>query len=49
MAPPSLPQMATRRQQRNPELKSVLREKDFRKFDMERAFKILKDVADLIG
>jgi len=40
--------LAQLRQQLDTELKSVLREKDFREFDMERAFKIVKDVADLI-
>lgn len=31
------------------ELKTVLREKDFREFDLERAFGIVKDVAAVIG
>jgi len=30
-------------------LKTVLREKDFREFDLEQAFRIVKDVADIIG
>lgn len=37
------------RQQLDRELKTVLREKDFREFDLERAFGIVKDVAALIG
>jgi predicted nucleotidyltransferase component of viral defense system len=41
--------LATLRQQLDTELKTVLREKDFREFDLERAFRIVKDVADLIG
>ncbi len=41
--------LALLRQQLDTELKSVLREKDFREFDLERAFKIVKDVADHIG
>jgi hypothetical protein len=30
-------------------LKTVLREKDFREFDLERAFRIVKAVAAIIG
>ena len=41
--------MATLRQQLDTELKTVLREKDFREFDLERAFRIVKDVAAIIG
>jgi len=41
--------LASLRQQLDPELRTVLREKDFREFDMERAFKIMKDVAAIIG
>jgi predicted nucleotidyltransferase component of viral defense system len=41
--------LAQLRQQLDTELKTVLREKDFREFDLERAFKIVKDVADLMG
>lgn len=41
--------LAALRQQLATELKTVLREKDLREFDLERAFKIVKDVADLIG
>ena len=37
------------RQQLDTELKTVLREKDFREFDLERAFRIVKDVAAFIG
>jgi predicted nucleotidyltransferase component of viral defense system len=37
------------RQQLDTELKTVLREKDFREFDLERAFRIVKDVAAIIG
>jgi len=37
------------RQQLQTELKTVLREKDFREFDLERAFRIAKDVAAIIG
>lgn len=37
------------RQQLDRELKTVLREKDFREFDLERAFGIVKDVAAIIG
>jgi len=41
--------LAALRLQLDTELKTVLREKDLREFDLERAFKIVKDVADLIG
>ncbi|MBI4633814.1 MAG: nucleotidyl transferase AbiEii/AbiGii toxin family protein [Deltaproteobacteria bacterium] len=41
--------LATLRQQLHAELKTVLREKDFREFDLERAFRIVKDVAAIIG
>jgi predicted nucleotidyltransferase component of viral defense system len=41
--------LALLRQQLDTELKTVLREKDFRDFDLERAFRIVKDVAVLIG
>lgn len=41
--------MATLLQQLDTELKTVLREKDFREFDLERAFRIVKDVAAIIG
>ncbi|MCX5818796.1 MAG: hypothetical protein NT047_02625 [Deltaproteobacteria bacterium] len=41
--------MASLRQQLDTELKTVLREKDFREFDLERAFRIVKDVAAIIG
>jgi hypothetical protein len=37
------------RQQLDTELRTVLREKDFREFDLERAFRIVKDVAAMIG
>jgi len=37
------------RRQLDTELKTVLREKDFRDFDLERAFRIVKDVAVIIG
>ncbi len=37
--------LAQLRQQLDRELKTVLRERDFREFDLERAFKIVKDVA----
>lgn len=37
------------RQQLDTELKTVLREKDFREFNLERAFMIVKDVAAFIG
>jgi hypothetical protein len=37
------------RQQLDTELRTVLREKDFREFDLERAFRIVKDVAAIIG
>jgi len=32
-----------------PSFKTVLREKDFREFDLERAFRIVKAVATFIG
>ncbi len=41
--------LAALRRQLDTELKTVLREKDLREFDLERAFKIVKDVADFIG
>lgn len=41
--------LATLQQQLDTELKTVLREKDFREFDLERAFRIVKDVAAFIG
>ena len=41
--------LAALRQQLDRELKTVLREKDFREFDLERAFRIVKDVAAIIG
>jgi predicted nucleotidyltransferase component of viral defense system len=41
--------LALLRQQLDTELKTVLREKDFRDFDLERAFSIVKDVAAIIG
>ncbi|MBU2028227.1 MAG: nucleotidyl transferase AbiEii/AbiGii toxin family protein [Pseudomonadota bacterium] len=41
--------LAALRQQLHTELKTVLREKDFREFDLERAFRIVKDVAAIIG
>jgi len=40
---------AALRQQLDTELRTVLREKDFREFDLERAFRIVKDVAAIIG
>ena len=39
---------AALRHQLDRELKTVLREKDFREFDLERAFRIVKDVAAII-
>jgi predicted nucleotidyltransferase component of viral defense system len=41
--------MAALRQQLDTELKTVLREKDFREFDLERAFRIVTEVAAIIG
>lgn len=41
--------MAELRRQLDTELKTVLREKDFMEFDLERAFRIVKDVAAIIG
>jgi predicted nucleotidyltransferase component of viral defense system len=41
--------MAELRRQLDTELKTVLREKDFLEFDLERAFRIAKDVAAIIG
>ncbi|MCG2739561.1 MAG: nucleotidyl transferase AbiEii/AbiGii toxin family protein [Syntrophaceae bacterium] len=41
--------LAALRRQLDTELKTVLREKDFREFDLERAFRIVKDVAAIIG
>jgi predicted nucleotidyltransferase component of viral defense system len=41
--------LATLRQQLDTELKTVLREKDFLEFDLERVFRIVKDVAAIIG
>jgi hypothetical protein len=41
--------LALLRQQLDTELRTVLREKDFRDFDLERAFRIVKDVATIIG
>ena len=41
--------LAALRRQLDRELKTVLREKDFREFDLERAFRIVKDVAAIIG
>ncbi|MGV8081594.1 MAG: nucleotidyl transferase AbiEii/AbiGii toxin family protein [Syntrophales bacterium] len=41
--------LALLRQQLVTELKPVLREKDFREFDLERAFGIVKEVASMIG
>jgi predicted nucleotidyltransferase component of viral defense system len=41
--------LALLRQQLDTELRTVLREKDFRDFDLERAFRIVKDVAGIIG
>ncbi|MHB8772068.1 MAG: nucleotidyl transferase AbiEii/AbiGii toxin family protein [Syntrophales bacterium] len=40
--------LAALRQQLDRELKTVLREKDYREFDLERAFRIVKDVAAVI-
>ncbi len=40
---------AALRHQLDRELKTVLREKDFREFDLERAFRIVKDVAAILG
>jgi predicted nucleotidyltransferase component of viral defense system len=45
----SLERMARLRRQLDTELRTVLREKDFREFDLERAFRIVKDVAAIIG
>ncbi len=41
--------MATLRRQLDTELKTVLREKDFAEFDLERAFRIVTEVAAIIG
>ncbi len=41
--------LAALQRQLDTELKTVLREKDFREFDLERAFRIVKDVAAIIG
>ena len=41
--------LAMLRRQLDTELKTVLREKDLREFDLERAFRIVKDVAAIIG
>jgi predicted nucleotidyltransferase component of viral defense system len=41
--------LALLRQQLDTELKTVLRENDFRDFDLERAFRIVKGVAAIIG
>lgn len=46
---PSPERLATLRQQLDRDLKTVLREKDFREFDLERAFRIVQDVAAIIG
>jgi predicted nucleotidyltransferase component of viral defense system len=45
----SLERMATLRRQLDTELKTVLREKDFAEFDLERAFRIVAEVAAIIG
>lgn len=41
--------LAVLRQQLDPRLKSVLRRKDFAEFDLERAFRIVTDLAAMIG
>ena len=41
--------LAELRQQLQPQLKPVLREKDFREFDVERAFRVMMDMATRLG
>ncbi|MFH1160094.1 MAG: hypothetical protein V1733_04005 [bacterium] len=41
--------LAALRQQLEPRLKSVLRRKDFEEFDLERAYRIVVDMAAMLG